>query len=752
MANVHAFIGFLLQLLIIVLFCPKILSQLTPSESRILFKVQQLLEYPPAFQGWNNWTNFCYLPPSPSLTIVCSGNHITELTVIGNKTTSPYSLSSKAGGGNSFSTSDSTLSKGFSIDSFFTLLTKLSSLKVLSLVSLGIWGPLPAKINRFSSLQVLNLTSNSIYGKISAEVTSVANLQNLVLADNLLSGSIPDLSSLSALEELNLSSNHLGPEFPSLGNKLVTVVLRNNAFNSQIPSKLRNFNQSQHLDISSNQLVGPIPSTLFSLPSIHYINLAGNRLSGALPTNLSCSNELEHVDLSNNLLIGKLPLCIVSNSSSRVLFYSWNCLSAGNSKYQHPYSFCHKEALAVKPTPRNQKNGSSAKLGILLSICGGTVATVGIIGLLLVMVFRKAKKNEIYAIDKSVGRKSSAQLSPKLPTEARHVSPTMRLLGAFGLRTYNVFTVDEIQEATSNFNPSNLIGEGPQGQLYKGCTRDGSTVVVRCMKLQQRHSSQRLLQHMEVISKLRHRHLVSLLGHCIVTHQDYSNETNTMFLVFEYVSNSTLRNHLTDRRKREMLKWSHRLAVTMGVAKGIQFLHTGVAPGIFGNDVKIENILLDENLTAKISNYNLLIPSKVDSESSLRGLETTDHLGSSMRTNEHGERRDVYQLGAILLEIITGKPITSQSELDVQRLQLEQSLAESPQKLRATVDPSLRGTYAYESLRTTAEIIINCLSNDPEQRPTIEDVIWNLQYSVQVQDGWTISCENPGAKSASNFQ
>ncbi|KAF9610259.1 hypothetical protein IFM89_021820, partial [Coptis chinensis] len=581
-------------------------------------------------------------------------NHITELTVIGNKTTSPYSLSSKAGGGNSFSTSDSTLSKGFSIDSFFTLLTKLSSLKVLSLVSLGIWGPLPAKINRFSSLQVLNLTSNSIYGKISAEVTSVANLQNLVLADNLLSGSIPDLSSLSALEELNLSSNHLGPEFPSLGISF---------------------------------------------------------------------NELEHVDLSNNLLIGKLPLCIVSNSSSRVLFYSWNCLSAGNSKYQHPYSFCHKEALAVKPTPRNQKNGSSAKLGILLSICGGTVATVGIIGLLLVMVFRKAKKNEIYAIDKSVGRKSSAQLSPKLPTEARHVSPTMRLLGAFGLRTYNVFTVDEIQEATSNFNPSNLIGEGPQGQLYKGCTRDGSTVVVRCMKLQQRHSSQRLLQHMEVISKLRHRHLVSLLGHCIVTHQDYSNETNTMFLVFEYVSNSTLRNHLTDRRKREMLKWSHRLAVTMGVAKGIQFLHTGVAPGIFGNDVKIENILLDENLTAKINNYNLLIPSKVDSESSLRGLETTDHLGSSMRTNEHGERRDVYQLGAILLEIITGKPITSQSELDVQRLQLEQSLAESPQKLRATVDPSLRGTYAYESLRTTAEIIINCLSNDPEQRPTIEDVI-----------------------------
>ncbi|PIA27930.1 hypothetical protein AQUCO_07400042v1 [Aquilegia coerulea] len=608
---------FLFRILVFVLFFRLIFGQLAPSESRILLQVQQLLEFPPVLQGWNNWTSFCYLPPSASLNIVCSGNHIIELTVVGNKTSTMPSLSSKLAQG-TFSISDNTLSEKFSIESFFTSLTKLSSLKVLTLVSLGLWGSLPAKINRFYSLQVLNISDNSIFGEITPQITLMTNLRSLVLADNMLNGSVPDLSRLAVLEELDLSGNGLGPEFPSLGSKLVSVILRNNAFRCQIPSKLGNYDQLQHLDISSNQFIGPIPPNLFSLPSIHYLNLAGNKVSGALSSNVSCNVKLEFVDLSNNHLTGKLPLCIGFNSSNRFMSYSWNCLSAGDLNYQHPYSFCHKAALAVKPTGRQQKNGSTSKLAILLIIVGGIVATTMAIGILLLMIYRSARVNtaETHTFEKSVSRKASPQLSPKILTEARHVSPTMRF-GAIGIRTYHVFSLDEIEEATNNFNASNLIGEGSHGQLYKGSLRDGSIVVVRCIQLKQKHSSQRLLQHMEVISKLRHRHLVSILGHCIVTHQEYSNGANTIFLVFEYISNSTLRNHLSDQRKRDMLKWPQRLAVTMGVAKGIQFLHAGIAPGIFGNDVKIENILLDENLTAKISNYNLLISSKVQKASTV---------------------------------------------------------------------------------------------------------------------------------------
>ncbi|KAJ4973082.1 hypothetical protein NE237_006256 [Protea cynaroides] len=699
-------------------------AQLSPSETRVLFQVRELLEFPPSLEGWNNWTNFCYLSPSQSLQIVCSDTHITQLIIVGNK--SSPSHSPKPARGN-FAVSQQTLSESFSIDTFFTVLTKLSSLKVLSLVSLGLWGSLPHKITRFQSLEVLNMSSNFLYGEIPV-ISSFGNIKSIVLADNLLNGTVPDLTSLKTLEEVDLSYNLLGPKFPSFGNNLVSIVLRNNTFLSGIPLEFKTFNQLQRLDISSNKLVGPIPSALFSLPSIEYLNLAINRLSGALPRNVSCSHGLAFVDLSNNRLIGRLPSCIGSNSSNLVVFYSWNCLASGSSNYQHPSSFCDGEALAVKPPTENQNSKPRSKLGIFIGIAGGIVACGIAMLVLLLIIFKRtvARDSADNKFEKSRTGKTFFRRSPLLFTDTSHVS---------GLPPYHEFTLEEIEEVTKNFDPANIIGQGSQGQLYKGWLSDGSLVVVRCLKLKQRHSLQSLMQKMEVISKLRHRHLVGILGHCIVTYQDHPNVSNTVFLVLEFVSNGTLRSHLTDGKKRDNLKWSQRVAITVGVARGIQFLHTGIAPGIFGNDLKIENILLDQNLSAKISGYNLQLPVRVGSESTSTVREALDCLGSVT----HSEKEDIYHLGVILLEVITGRQVQSQDDVNMLKIELEESLMDIPSKLRGATDPSMRGTFAYQSLRTAVEITLNCLSKEPSQRPSIEDVLWNLQYSIQVQDGWSSS-------------
>lgn len=148
-----------------------------------------------------------------------------------------------------------------------------------------------------------------------------------------------------------------------------------------------------------------------------------------------------------------------------------------------------------------------------------------------------------------------------------HVPQSMRMT-SLGLPPYNVFTFEEMEDATNNFDPSNLVGEGSQGQvkklvlayicvkvvnvthnvnllqLYKGWLRDGSVVLVKCLKLKQKHSPQALHQHMEVISKLRHRHLVSVLGHCIITYQDHPNTASTVFIVLENIANGSLKDHL----------------------------------------------------------------------------------------------------------------------------------------------------------------------------------------------------------------
>ncbi|WCJ32475.1 Leucine-rich repeat protein kinase family protein [Euphorbia peplus] len=721
MENLRIFSHFLYSLLILIAIAHISKGQqLAPSESRILLQVQKLLEYPEVLQGWSNWTNFCYLPSSPSLKIVCSNGHVTKLTVIGNKT-SPSKPPRQS------------LSKSFSIDAFFTVLTKLSNLKVLSLVSLGLWGPLPDKINRFWSLEVLNVSSNFIHGKIPQEIRTLKNISSLILSDNLLDGNVPDLKSLVQLQELNFGSNNLGPDFPNLSNNVVVVILRNNSFKSVIPLGVLKLNKLEDLDLSFNQLNGKIPSALFSLFSVEYIDLARNQFSGGLPANVSCNAGLKLLNVSHNLLIGKLPSCIVSKSSNRTVVSSWNCLSDGNSRNQHPLSFCQKEALAVKPRAEvEEKKKSNVKLGLILAIIGAFVGILLVIALLVLVIVRRSKRrNDGDTFDGYMAHKTAIRSSSVPTIDARRVPQTMRS-AAIGLSPYRVFSVEEIEDATNNFDPENFIGEGSQGQMYKGCLEDGSMVVIKCIKLKQKNVAQNLAQHMEVLSKLRHVHLVSVLGHCIVTYQDHSATASTVFVLFEHIFNGSLHTYLSDSRKKEIMKWPQRMSITIGVARGIQFLHTGVAPGIFGNDIKIENVMLDDCLTAKLGNYNVPLPSKGGSESPLNGKDI--HVSGT-----NSEKEDVYQLGLILLQIITGKIIKSTSELDELKIQLEKNFSEAPSKLRSIADPSTRGTFAYESLITAVKITMNCLSEEASNRPSIEDVLWNLQYSNQVQEGWTSS-------------
>ncbi|XP_072965510.1 probable LRR receptor-like serine/threonine-protein kinase At1g14390 [Typha angustifolia] len=713
-----------LLFLLALLLSPASAQQLSPSQSKTLLRLQRILEYPQVLSSWTNYTNFCYLPQSSSLSITCLGNRAAGITIVGGRR--------------------NTMSPAFSSDALFTTLTRLPSLTSLSLVSLGIWGPLPGKVDRFTSLQLLNLSSNFFYGEIPQQLSIMSSLQNLILASNSFNGTVPDLKSFTSLSELDLSSNRLGPDFPSLSDKSLSIlVLKGNNFHGSIPMTLNSFTQLQKLDLSSNKFVGQVPSLLFSLPSIQYLDFSSNKLTGQLSANLSCGARLRFIDISNNLLIGALPSCISSNTSNWVVLDSGNCLSSGDPKYQHPNSYCNEVALAAVLPPPKDNSGSKSNLGLILGIVGGIIGGAVLLGFLMMIVLRRARADhpEVGILQKPNAGKASIQVAPRTPADKRHASQAV-MVGSLGATPYRVFTLEEIEEATNSFDSSNLIKDGPQGQYYKGWLQDGSMVLVRCLKLKQKYSPQNLVQYMDTVAKLRHRHLVSVIGHCIATGKENANTTTTVFLVSECVTNGTLRSHLTEWRKREMLKWPQRVTAVIGVARGIQFLHTVTVPGIVGSDLTIENILLDQTLTAKISNYNLpVLPniknSKVGSQSPFSAIEEND--AGSILSMEKGEKEDIYQLGLILLEIITGKPVESPNNLDVLKVQLQKSLIDGSEKLKGMTDPSIRGTFAVDSLRTAVEITLNCVSKNPQERPSIDDVLWHLQYSVQVQDGWASS-------------
>lgn len=394
-----------LPFLLIMLISVSCKEHLETSYVKTLLRIKDLLNSPPFLSSWENGTNFCNSEPTATLTVVCYDRTITQLHIVGD-------------------IGAPRLPPNFSIESFVATLVRLPSLKVLTLVSLGLWGPLPSKFMRLSSLEILNLTSNFFEGQIPPMISSLQHLQTLildsnnftgrlpdslgslsslavlnvrnnslhgslphslgdletlrvlVLSNNNLSGDVPDLGSLTNLQVLNLENNALGPRFPIVGQKVESIVLRNNKFTFGIPEKVQSYNQLKFFDISLNRFVGPFPVSMLSLPSIAYLNIADNKLTGMLSESQPCNDDLYYVNITANLLTGKLPRCLLSDSSKRVVLYADNCLATGDAN-QQPISFCKNEALAVGILPHSHKQKQASKVILALSICGGV--TVGIV-------------------------------------------------------------------------------------------------------------------------------------------------------------------------------------------------------------------------------------------------------------------------------------------------------------------------------------------------------------------------------------
>ncbi|KAF4368595.1 hypothetical protein F8388_018719 [Cannabis sativa] len=698
-------------------------EQLQSSQTHTLLRVKRLLNYPTILSDWNNKTDFCNYEPNPYVTVVCYEGTITQLHMIGEKG-APL------------------LPRNFSIDSFFSTLARLPNLKVVTFVSLGLWGPLSGttSLASLTSLEIVNMSSNFLYGGIPRQVSSLTSLRTLILDNNMLAGKlpdsltslplltvlslknnsfngslpssfaylenlrilalshnhfygeVPDFSRLTNLQVLDLEDNAFGPKFPKLGNKLVTLVLSKNRFRSGLPAEVSSYYQLGRLDLSLNSFVGPFPSALLALPSITYLNVAGNKFTGMLFGNQSCNLDLKFVDLSSNLITGNVPECLNSNSKDKVVRFTKNCLSTSKQN-QRPLQSCRTEALAVGILPEKRKQNQTSKTVLAIGIVGGTLVGLAIVCIIFLIYRRVNSKVISKSPTRSITENASTATgyTSKLISDARYISHTMKS-GTFGLPGYRTFSLEELEEATNNFDTSAFMGKGSNGQMYRGLLKDGSYVAIRCLKMKRRHGTQNFMHHIELISKLRHRNLVSALGHC-----------------FEC--------YLEDSR----------------IAKGIQFLHTWIAPGVYRNNLKITDILLDYNFVAKISSYN--IPLLVNNTGKKVNSSGSKEIIINTRMKDD-EQSDVYDFGVILVEIIKGRPVKSEKQVDALRDQIQLAIATDRAARRSMVDPAVNRTCLDQSLKTMMEVCVRCLLQNPEERPSIEDVLWNLQYAAQVQDAW----------------
>ncbi|KAK9949047.1 hypothetical protein M0R45_004593 [Rubus argutus] len=291
----------------------------------------------------------------------------------------------------------------------------------------------------------------------------------------------------------------------------------------------------------------------------------------------------------------------------------------------------------------------------------------------------------------------------------------------------------EIQCATNSFDPKLQIGKGGFGNVYRGTLLNGTKVAVKRAYKRDEHGSgsgqgfPEFQTEIMVLSKIRHRHLVSLIGYC--------DERSEMILVYEFMEKGTLRDHLYDSNL-PRLTWMQRLEICTGAARGLHYLHTGAAGGIIHRDVKSTNILLDENHVAKVADFGLSRSGHLDGTHVSTNVKGTfGYLDPEyMMSEQLTEKSDVYSFGVVLLEVLCGRPAIDPT-LPREQMNLAEwgMVCKKKGLLEQIVDSPLKGQTDLSSLRKFGETAEKCLQEDACDRPSMGDVLWDLEYALQLQ-------------------
>ncbi|RLN34174.1 putative LRR receptor-like serine/threonine-protein kinase [Panicum miliaceum] len=627
-------------------------------------------------------------------------------------------------------------------------------------------GPIPSFIGQFSGMQHLSLGFNPFSGPLPKELGNLTNLNVLGISLDNFSGGLPEeLGNLSKLEPLYIDSSGFSGPFPSTFSKLKKLkILRasDNDFTGRIPDYFGSLTNLEDLDFSYNRLTGRFPSwatesdlhlippsglnclqqdTPCFLGSPQYYSFAvdcgsnrsmtgsDNTIYDVDPTDLGASSyyvtgqtrwgvsnvgkfnqapngstiiyssNQQFQNTADSTVPNSKDVSIVTEGSLREKNFNIRKTAGGKSFTAVRKSYIatvSKNFLEIhlfwagKGTCCIPKQGYYGPMISALSVAPNFTPTVqnGV-------PKKKSKAGEITGIVIGASVLGLAVLlGIDVFTKRRRLARQQEeLYDVIGQP--DVFSYAELKLATDNFSPQNILGEGGYGPVYKGTLTDGRAIAVKQLSESSHQGKRQFVAEVATISAVQHRNLVKLHGCCI--------DSNTHLLVYEYLENGSLDRALFGD-SRLKLDWSTRFEIILGIARGLAYLHEESSIRIVHRDIKASNVLLDADLTPKVSDFGLakLYNENKSHVSTTRIAGTFGYLAPeyAMRA-QLTEKADVFAFGVVALEAVSGRSNTSYSleERNIYLLERAWDLYEGEQPLRI-LDPRLEELFdAGEALR-----------------------------------------------------